>query len=206
VTPETPFSPSNEIRRQSPKQRRLQSWWVRLFLVLLSGVLGWQIWKLVVTGHQLNPWHFNQLGHETVHWSWRGPTCPLEYKRHQWVDIQAGRKRPYLFGGQQEPECTNCDVDALWSHFCQFKSHVSYPALLHCACQLQSSLWLAVRAFLKMTNLTRTTTAHQMIRPVSKSMSSVLDLCLSLAWSERSSILLPGQALVFSHHLLPNVW
>ncbi|KAA6429624.1 MAG: hypothetical protein FRX49_00058 [Trebouxia sp. A1-2] len=98
VTPETPFSPANEIRRQSPKQRRLQSWWVRLFLVLLSGVLGWQIWKLVVTGYQLNPWHFNQLGHETVHWSWRGPTCPLEYKRHQWADIQAGRKRPYLFG------------------------------------------------------------------------------------------------------------
>lgn len=140
MTPETPFSPANEIRRQSPKQRRLQSWWVRLFLVLLSGVLGWQIWKLVVTGYQLNPWHFNQLGHETVHWSWRGPTCPLEYKRHQWADIQAGRKRPYLFGGQQEPECINCDVDALWSHFCQFKSHVSHPVVSHCACQLQSSL------------------------------------------------------------------
>ena len=81
-----------------------------------------------MAGHQLNP-YFSQLSHDTVHWSWRRPTCPLEYKRHQWADIQAGKKRPYLFGGRQEPECTNCEVDALWSHFCQFKSHVRRESL-----------------------------------------------------------------------------
>lgn len=123
VAPGTPVSPYSGQRRSNPKQARIKSWWLRLLLVCLTGVVGWQAWRLLVAGHQLNP-YFSQLSHETVHWSWRKPTCPLEYKRHQWADIQAGRKRPYLFGGQQEPECTNCEVDALWSHFCQFKSHV----------------------------------------------------------------------------------
>ena len=123
----------SEQRRSNPKQARLKSLWLRLLLVLLTGVVGWQAWRLLAAGHQLNP-YFSQLGHETVHWSWRKPTCPLEYKRHQWADILAGRKKPYLFGGQQEPECTNCEVDALWSHFCQFKSHVRPYVLQHGAC------------------------------------------------------------------------
>lgn len=127
-----PGTPVSEQRRSSLKQARIKSWWLRLLLISLTGVVGWQAWRLLVAGHQLNP-YFSQLSHETVHWSWRKPTCPLEYTRHQWTDIQAGRKRPYLFGGQQEPECTNCEADALWSHFCQFKSHVGghHPHVVH---------------------------------------------------------------------------
>ena len=121
-------SSTSEGRRTSYKQARLKSWWLRGLLLLVTGVIGWQAWRLLAAGHQLDP-YISQISHETVHWSWRKPTCPLEYKRHQWTDIQAGRKRPYLFGGQQEPECTNCEVDKLWSHFCQFKSHVSCFAL-----------------------------------------------------------------------------
>ena len=118
-----PPTPRSERRRQPSKQARLQSWWLRLFIVLFSVIVAWQI-VVLLTGHQLSPWYLTQPGHQTVHWSWLRPSCPLEYKRQKWADIQAGNKRPYLFGGQQEPKCSNCDVDALWSHFCQFKSHV----------------------------------------------------------------------------------
>ena len=114
-------------RRRPPADRvRLGSWWLRLFAVLLFCVVSWQICKVVITGRQLHPWFFNQAGQETVHWSWLGPKCPLEYKRHEWSDIRAHKKRPYLLGGQQEPECTNCATDALWSNFCQFRSHVRF--------------------------------------------------------------------------------
>lgn len=121
-----PLSPR---RTPAPHRSRLRSWWLRLFAALLLCVISWQLWKVLMTGHRLHPWFFNQAGQETVHWSWLGPKCPLEYKRHQWSDIQAHKKRPYLLGGQQEPECTNCATDALWSNFCQFRSHVSY----HCS-------------------------------------------------------------------------
>ena len=125
--PATPLSPSSQRRRSSSRPARLKSWWLRVLLLILVSVVGWQAWRVLTAGRQLNP-YFSQLSHETVHWSWRKPSCPLEYKRHQWVDLEAGKKRPYLFGGQQEPECTNCEVDKLWSHFCQFKSHVGCSA------------------------------------------------------------------------------
>ena len=114
---------SSEQRRQAPKQARLQR--LKLFLVLLSAVVGWRFLHFFIANGQHSSWYYKQLHQESVHWSWRDPTCPLEYKRHKWTDIQAGKKKPYLFGGQQEPECTNCDRDALWSHFCQFRSYVS---------------------------------------------------------------------------------
>ena len=143
VAPGASVSPFSVQHRSNPKQARIKSWWLRLLLVSLTGVVGWQAWRLLVAGHQLNP-YFSQLSHETVHWSWRKPTCPLEYKRHSWAEIQGGRKRPYLFGGRQEPECTNCEVDALWSHFCQFKSHVG--------CQQPSPIFIPLICILLTTN------------------------------------------------------
>lgn len=32
-------------------------------------------------------------------------------------------QRPYLFGAQARPACTNCREDKLWAHFCQYRSH-----------------------------------------------------------------------------------
>ena len=122
---ETPLSPVSDRRRQSCKQARLRNLSLKSFLLLLAVAVGWRIFKLFSSEHQLSPWRYHQLGQEAIHWSWQTPTCPLEYKRHQWKDIQAGKKKPYLFGGQQEPKCRNCHVDALWSHFCQFRSFVS---------------------------------------------------------------------------------
>lgn len=48
--------------------------------------------------------------------------CPLQYDRISWGDIEDGA-RPYLYGGKQRPNCTNCEKDVLWSHFCKFESH-----------------------------------------------------------------------------------
>ena len=36
--------------------------------------------------------------------------------------MQHSSLKPYLLGQQQLPTCSNCKVDKLWSHFCQFKS------------------------------------------------------------------------------------
>jgi hypothetical protein len=44
--------------------------------------------------------------------------CRISYE-----EIQDGSAKPYLLGELQRPHCTNCAVDKLWSHFCQFKSH-----------------------------------------------------------------------------------
>jgi hypothetical protein len=37
--------------------------------------------------------------------------------------MQHSTLKPYLLGQQQLPQCSNCRVDTLWSHFCQYKSH-----------------------------------------------------------------------------------
>lgn len=49
--------------------------------------------------------------------------CPYPYRRHSMYELASGDRKPYLFGGAREPECRNCEVDNLWSHFCQYKSH-----------------------------------------------------------------------------------
>ena len=113
-------------RTATSDRTRVRKSWLRLFAACLLIVVTWQISKLLLTGRQLHPWFFNQAGQETVHWSWRDPKCPLEYRRHDWSDIKMLKKKPYLFGGQQEPICKNCEVDALWSNFCRFRSHVSF--------------------------------------------------------------------------------
>ena len=58
--------------------------------------------------------------------AWFNTTCPLRFDRIAPADIVAARNlsvKPYLFGADQQPECTNCRRDTLWAHFCRFKSH-----------------------------------------------------------------------------------
>ncbi|KAL4444037.1 hypothetical protein ABPG75_011774 [Micractinium tetrahymenae] len=54
--------------------------------------------------------------------------CPAAYERMTVDEIRAALwkpswQRPYLFGAQARPACTNCKRDALWAHFCQYRSH-----------------------------------------------------------------------------------
>ncbi len=53
--------------------------------------------------------------------AWFNETCPLRYDRIPFDELRNG-SRPYLFGGTQRPECTNCHIDTLWANFCQFKN------------------------------------------------------------------------------------
>lgn len=54
--------------------------------------------------------------------------CPVTYERMTVQEIRASLwkpqwQRPYLFGAQARPACTNCREDKLWAHFCQYRSH-----------------------------------------------------------------------------------
>ncbi|KAK9832530.1 hypothetical protein WJX81_006130 [Elliptochloris bilobata] len=53
--------------------------------------------------------------------AWFNDTCPLRFDRIPYEDLQNG-SRPYLFGGVQRPQCTNCHIDTLWANFCQYKN------------------------------------------------------------------------------------
>ena len=53
--------------------------------------------------------------------------CPLPYLRLSLEDIRAGQ-RPYLLGGVQQPNCTNCHRTDGWGQSCQFKRGPVCPA------------------------------------------------------------------------------
>ena len=38
--------------------------------------------------------------------------CPLAYQRPTLEELRSGDVRPYLFGGQQRPNCTQCAVSS----------------------------------------------------------------------------------------------
>ncbi|KAI3432231.1 hypothetical protein D9Q98_003793 [Chlorella vulgaris] len=46
--------------------------------------------------------------------------CPLTYRRLS--EVRGGSPKPYLLGGPQQPECTNCKRSGQWEDICQFKS------------------------------------------------------------------------------------
>lgn len=48
-----------------------------------------------------------------------GAGCPLPYTRHTVAQIQQGQ-RPYMFGGNRQPECRHCGSNKTWSNFCRF--------------------------------------------------------------------------------------
>ena len=48
--------------------------------------------------------------------------CPLTYRRLSVSEVRGGSPKPYLLGGPQQPQCTNCKRSGQWADICQFKS------------------------------------------------------------------------------------
>ncbi|KAK9821033.1 hypothetical protein WJX74_003942 [Apatococcus lobatus] len=49
--------------------------------------------------------------------------CPRSYQRIRYEDIKAEVKKPYLLGGEQEPNCTTCKLDNNWVRFSRYESN-----------------------------------------------------------------------------------
>ena len=45
--------------------------------------------------------------------------CPHTFERMSLEQIEAGQAKPYILGGDQLPDCTNCKRDEERTHFCR---------------------------------------------------------------------------------------
>ena len=48
-----------------------------------------------------------------------GGQCPHTFHRLEFDQIKQGHAKPYILGGDQQPECTNCKRDEERTHFCR---------------------------------------------------------------------------------------
>ncbi|KAK9833226.1 hypothetical protein WJX74_010892 [Apatococcus lobatus] len=49
-----------------------------------------------------------------------GGQCPHTFHRLEFDQVKQGHAKPYILGGDQQPECTNCKRDEERTHFCRF--------------------------------------------------------------------------------------
>ncbi len=60
-----------------------------------------------------------QSSHSHYQLSIPGGQCPHTFHRIEFDQIKSGHVKPYILGGDQLPECTNCKRDEERTHFCR---------------------------------------------------------------------------------------
>ena len=65
-----------------------------------------------------------QSSHSHYQLSVPGGECPNTFQRIEFDNIKSGHAKPYVLGGDQLPECTNCKRDEERTHFCRQESFI----------------------------------------------------------------------------------
>ena len=100
----------------------------RLLVLVLSGV--WIFILVLLFGASLNWKHMHGFpgqgaedhGMAGLSDTWGSATmaeCPFPYSRHTVKQVEHGQ-RPYIFGGDRQPQCWHCGSNKTWSNFCRF--------------------------------------------------------------------------------------